>query len=274
MKANVIKTATIISNPKAIAYGITCMRIREDAEDERGMISVMSRLVETAEEFLVRAWDAPITDGSGNAYSIDKTEEIEGHTVYYQTLACGAASHSSTLPDGVHWGRWLFAKDASRVDVLSNTVDVGIEQPNGADSFSMDALQIEISDMALHGKRFVIQRTTNDIQTSWFRDNVGIMYMRICGTCVNMVGSIMDFVNSWNTMAYINLNFQRNVTGDLYTFLDALKRKGAKSKTYTIRLGTTAVNYPIGPGTINPNGKYAFSAVFDASGNYTVTPID
>lgn len=266
MKTSVIKTNAVVENPKAIIDGITFTRVRANRDGETPSIYVLSRVPETATDIDIRCFDDVARNGSGNPISEPyKTEVVNGHTVYYQKFACSSASGSvTTTNEGTFYGRYLFLTGASRVDILSTELDVNNSE-NCA--FSIDASQIELSSIVKEGKRVIIYVSTGNIQTSWFKENTNINNLGVRSINSNMVGTIMDFVNSWRSLQTINLNFQRNVTGDLVTFANALGMAGARNRTYQIRLGASGVNYP------PESGSYAFSVSFGATATPTITAI-
>lgn len=268
MDTSVIKTNAVIESPKAIINGITLARTRDDAENERSYVIVISRTPETETAFSIRCFDAPCTAGNGDPYAIDKTEEVNGHTVYYHNLSCIQASCTVTTREGTFYGRYLFLKDVSRVDILSTKLDLFYEHNNAEDPFVIDASQIELSSITKYGKRIKLTNVSGTVYTFWFKGNTDINNMSIMGNTTNMVGTIMDFLNSWESLELINLNFQRNVTGDLETFADALGRAGARNRTYQIRLGAAGVTYP------TESGKYAFNITFGSTATPTITPIN
>lgn len=253
MTATVIKTSGFLKNPKILYSGITISNpTGEYYEGYNGLIFLGKDL----NNVQIRVFGGVIKNSSGTPYSIVSTETIDGVKVNTQIISIGGSVSLYVMEEGV-----------TRIDILSNLTQIslpGAQATGYSNPFWIDAEQIKYSNFANAGKVLNVKNLLGTLDLAWFKNNTVFEKIELAGN-VDAVGSIMNLANSWETINEMQFYNRKSVTGTMSEFLNALKMKGATSKTVLFRIDGTSIINDVS--TVSTS----ITATFDENGDWTVT---
>lgn len=312
METTVIKIKGFLDNSKVMFGGVTLFNPKQEqflnTGDENTPPSPVSALYirsnypnmdEGLEKVTLKAYNGMLTPTAYSAsnFELTDTEIVDGITV--RTYVAKLRGEKWDYKGNWYRERFIrfggrdsddYDKVPFRVDVIGDNITISLSNGQGySNPLIIDAEQLKYSDIPLIGTYLEVNRNTGTIKTEWFKNNTALRYIVINGPYSNIEGTILDFVNSWDSLEEFNFSSRVGIKGSLKEFLTELSNKGARNKIVECHISSSGITNDVEVYyATDSEGKYVINgstsgvdlhktgkiyALFDNNGKCTCYPM-